>query len=48
MPTEAQELALTRAEAALERALSDLDRVIAEDVAAFRREVEAAGVGLFR
>ena len=47
MPTEAQELALTRADAALERALATLNRFIAEDMAAFRAEVDAAGLELF-
>ncbi len=43
-PTQAQGYYLQHAEAALEAALAELNRVFAEDVAAFRGQVETAGI----
>jgi len=43
-PTPAQRTRLRRAESELEAALADFNRVFAEDVAEFRRQVEAAGI----
>ena len=45
-PTAAQLVALEQAEALAKTALAEVDRVWAEDVAAFRQRVEAAGIGL--
>ncbi len=43
-PTPAQLTYLQQAESLLEEALAELNRVFGEDVAAFRGEVEAAGI----
>ncbi|MBI4408793.1 MAG: hypothetical protein HY561_03735 [Gemmatimonadetes bacterium] len=46
-PTAAQTIGLERAERQLEVALTDLNRLFVEDVAAFRKQVEAAGFTIF-
>lgn len=45
-PNATHQLYLERAEAAVAAALADVNRLFAEDVAAFRSQVTAAGVGL--
>lgn len=47
-PTPAQQLRIQRAEAALAAALEHFNRAFAEDVATYRRQVEASGFQLFR
>jgi hypothetical protein len=46
-PSPTQLATLARARTELEAFLVDLNRTFAEDVTAYRREVEAAGIGLF-
>jgi hypothetical protein len=46
-PTEAEMIYLQQAEERLEAALAQVNKALTEDVAAFRREIEAAGLELF-